>query len=139
MSTIDLEDLRAKALSDGKAQGWRQFGGIVGVDGETLRQFATSKAGRKAHPDTLTALRRHYAPPLAVPNDYWRGVLYAAEAMAETTARLLREARHADEETVRQTARAVLFGTLPASESARQGTSATGPSRAPLPRAAKNV
>ena len=35
--------------------------------------------------------------PLSADQQYWRGVLYACEAMAETTARLLREAREADE------------------------------------------
>lgn len=92
MSTVDLEELRHRVLSDGSARGWRRFGEDVGIDGETLRQFAKAQPGRKVHPETLDAIRRHYAPP-AVPSDYWRGVLYAAEAMAETTARLLREAR----------------------------------------------
>lgn len=43
------------------------------------------------------ARERPTLPPVQAPGDYWRGVLYACEAMSGTVATLLREAREADD------------------------------------------
>ena len=68
-------------------------------------------------------------PPIQAPSDYWRGVLYAAEAMAETTARLLREAREGDTETLRARAVAAI-PPVPIADRAASGTSPRRPRRA---------
>lgn len=53
----------------------------------------------------LSWYERESPLPVSADAQYWRGVLYACEAMAETTHRLLREAREADATALR--ARAV--------------------------------
>ena len=109
----------------------------VGVSAATLSRWLSAK---NAPQGTTVAKLVAWAesrpplaepPPVAVPADYWRGVLYAAEAMVEVTHRLLREAREADEQTVRQTVKAALFETLPASESVHRETSSAAGSTAP--------
>lgn len=62
MSTPDIEDLRAQALAEGDRLGWATFGRAAQLDGETIRQFAKGAKDRKAHPDTLVALRRYFSP-----------------------------------------------------------------------------
>lgn len=46
----------------GSQVGWAPFGREVGIDGETIRQFAKATDGRGAQPETLTALRRYFSP-----------------------------------------------------------------------------
>lgn len=67
MSSPDLESLRARALEAGTAMGWAPFGRAVGIDGETLRQFAKASPGRRAHPETVEALTRHFSPSRVPP------------------------------------------------------------------------
>lgn len=114
---------------------------VQGVAVNTVRNFV--RGDRQTRRETLDAVRQWYADHHpegmethsrereATPSDYWRGVLYAAEAMAEVTHRLLREEREADEQTVRQTVKAALFQTLPASESVHPETSSAAASTAP--------
>lgn len=47
---------------EGKRLGWAPFGDAVGIDGETLRQFALTP-GRRAHRDTIAAVERYFTPP----------------------------------------------------------------------------
>ena len=56
----------------------------------------------------LAWYERQSRAPLSADHQYWRGVLYACEAMAETTARLLREAREADDRTLAERAKALI-------------------------------
>lgn len=62
MSTVDLSDLKARAKAEGRARGWKAFGEAVGIDGETLRQFAVDPK-RGAQPSTIAALERYFSPP----------------------------------------------------------------------------
>jgi transcriptional regulator with XRE-family HTH domain len=73
---------------------------LLGIHRVTLSRY---ESGARALPPlvkealgALYSIREHAKSPAPPPlSDYWRGVLYAAEAMAETTHRLLKEARQA--------------------------------------------
>lgn len=64
MSTADLSDIKERMQREGKRLGWAAFGVAVGIDGETLRQFAVNPE-RRAHRDTIAAVERYFTPPAA--------------------------------------------------------------------------
>ena len=107
----------------------------VGVSGATLSRWLSAKNAPQGSTVAKLVAWAEALPPLVIPppiqapSDYWRGVLYAAEAMAETTARLLREAREGDAETLRARAVAAI-PPVPIADRAASGTSPRRPRRA---------
>lgn len=67
-----------------------------GLPVEAVRRVLAGKGLRSANFQAFSEALG-LANPVPQPSDYWRGVLYACENFAEVTARLLREAREADE------------------------------------------
>ena len=88
MSTLDIEALRERALAEGGRLGWATFGRAAQLDGETIRQFAKGAKGRKAHPDTLAALHRYFAP---VPPSALQAKAEQAQALIQQGMALLSE------------------------------------------------
>jgi transcriptional regulator with XRE-family HTH domain len=111
---------KIKALRLSRAQSQTEFAADAGVDRVTVSRWETGVVPvSELNAARLSSLA---AGPRDVSGDYWRGVLYAAEAMSDTVTRLLREARQDAERTITQTAKAMLSEPEPADESPRQGT-----------------
>jgi transcriptional regulator with XRE-family HTH domain len=100
---------------------WKSGGTPTGKSREKLLAWAQTVADRPEPPPV---------PPVVVPSDYWRGVLFAAEVMAQTVADLLKQAREANETERRLVTQfaATLAPTDPTgTESSRRGTSRAAP------------
>ena len=111
---------RVRALRLARRQNQEDFAAAAGVDRVTVSRWENGRTPvSELSASRLDALDRG---PRDQSRDYERGVLYACEAMSATIAQLLREAREADELRIRQTAKAMLAGTLPATAPSRQET-----------------
>jgi transcriptional regulator with XRE-family HTH domain len=119
---------QVKAFRLSRSQNQSEFASDAGVDRVTVSRWETGAVPvSELNAARLSAL---LAGPRDTSQDYWRGVLYAAEAMAETTHRLLREARQDHERTtatIMQTAKATLAESEPADGLPRQGKAPAGP------------
>lgn len=109
-----------KALRQRRGESQTAFAQALGVSRPTVSEWENGKGNISVI--GAAALDRLAAGPRDTSQDYWRGVLYAAEAMSDTVTRLLREARQDTEHTIMQTAKAMLAAPEPADELPRQGT-----------------
>lgn len=88
---------------------YRALGAAIGVDHTTVgRWIAGTREPEGERLRLLLDWAATHGAPRDAGADYWLGVLYACEAMAETTHRLLREAREADAATLRARALAAI-------------------------------
>ena len=91
-AALDLLEARAAA-----GHTTRHLADAIGTDSSTVsRWMARSRQPTGETLRLLLAWAQREGTPRDAGRDYWRGVLYACEAMTETTHRLLREAREAD-------------------------------------------
>lgn len=115
---------RIKAFRKARRESQQAFADRLGVARPTISEWENGKvAVSDMGAAALDALARG---PRDTSRDYERGVLYACEAMSETIARLLREQREADEATIKQTAKAMLAGLVPAAAASHPETPPAG-------------
>lgn len=115
---------QVKALRLSRKQNQTDFASALGVDRVTVSRWE----GGIAPVSDLNAQRLDAlaSGPRDTSQDYWRGVLYAAEAMSETVTRLLREARRDTEATITRTASAALAGSPPVTAATHPESHAAG-------------
>jgi hypothetical protein len=133
------EDVRTQIREAVAGGNLRRIAREAKVAPNTIYGFINPDAPSDPQGDTIGKLAR-WLEGRTEPEDYWRGVSYAAQAMSETLARLLAEMNtsarskgHPDAPAVKQAAKAAPVQSRSKAGSPRQGRDPGASSTAPLP------
>lgn len=135
---FDKEDVRTRIRAAVAGGNIRQIAREAKVAPNTIYGFIDEEEPTDPQGGTIGKLAR-WLDGHTEPEDYWRGVSYAAQAMAETVARLLAEMNtsahraHPDAPTVKQAAKAAPAPTRGKAGSPRPGKDQAGQNTARLP------